>query len=496
MKNKAMKNRFLVTALFMLIITGAQAQNSQVLYFMNLPQNHLLNPALRPTNSVYIGLPVLTGINFSIKNNFFNFSDVLSEGMQIDESTIPFLSPDFDRDRFLGRLKEMNYLEPTVAVQLFGLGFSTGRSRDLYIFLDINEHFGANIEFPRDLIRLAFIGNEEFAGQTFDLSALNADLNYYHEIGIGASKNITPRLRIGAKGKLLFGIAAGTLRNSTFDLTVNNDYSNTLNANMALNISGPVNFYVNSENQIDSAAFDNERFDTSDGIVKFLTNTGNTGFGLDLGAEYSLTDKIVFSAAITDIGFIKWKTDVSNLEAHGNIKLSGLDFADVYDETATVDELAKNMLDSLTSAMYVAENRKPFTTKLPVGLAIGGKYNLNDKFSFGLLSYSKFAEEQIKEAMTVSANMNIGNALSTSLTYTMCNNNYNNLGFGLALRALCSQFYFLVDRIPLSWKKAGTSNDAIPLPANWNTLHASFGMNLVFGNKMKKNRPAEKTETE
>ncbi|MCX6260327.1 MAG: DUF5723 family protein, partial [Bacteroidia bacterium] len=199
-----MKNRFLLTALFLLIITGAQAQNSQVLYFMNLPQNHLLNPALRPTNSVYIGLPVLTGINLNIKNNFFNFSDVLSEDMQIDESTIPFLNPDFDRDRFLGRLKELNYLEPTVAVQLFGLGFSAGRSRDLYIFLDINEHVGANIVFPRDLIRLAFIGNEEFAGQTFDLSALNADLNYYHEIGIGASKNITPRLRIGAKGKLLF----------------------------------------------------------------------------------------------------------------------------------------------------------------------------------------------------------------------------------------------------------------------------------------------------
>lgn len=325
---------------------------------------------------------------------------------------------------------------------------------------------------------------------------MNADLNYYHEIGIGASKNITPRLRIGAKGKLLFGIAAGSFRNSAFDLTINNDYSNTLNANMALNISGPVDFYVNSENQIDSAAFDSKRFDTSDGIVKFLTNTGNTGFGLDLGAEYSLNDRIVLSAAITDIGFIKWKTDVSNLEARGNIELSGLDFADVYDETATIDELVENILDSLTSAMYVAENSKPFTTKLPVGLAIGGKYNLNDKFSFGLLSYSKFAEKQLKEALTVSANMNIGNALSTSLTYTACNNNYNNLGFGLALRALCTQFYFLVDRIPLSWKKAGTGSDAITLPANWNTLHASFGMNLVFGNKMKKNRPEEKIETE
>ena len=67
---------------------------------MNLPQNHLLNPALRPTNTVYVGLPGLTGININVRNNFLNFSDVLSEGMKIDESTIPFLREDFDADRF------------------------------------------------------------------------------------------------------------------------------------------------------------------------------------------------------------------------------------------------------------------------------------------------------------------------------------------------------------------------------------------------------------
>ena len=55
MKNRAIKQRVLLTAVFTLIITGAAAQNSQVLYFMNLPQNHLLNPALRPTNSVIRG---------------------------------------------------------------------------------------------------------------------------------------------------------------------------------------------------------------------------------------------------------------------------------------------------------------------------------------------------------------------------------------------------------------------------------------------------------
>ena len=487
-----MKRKIILTAIIILSVTGVSAQNSQVLYFMNLPQNHLLNPALRPTNSVYFGIPALTGINLNIKNNFFNFSDVLSEGMKIDESTIPFLNEDFDRDKFLGRLKKLNYLEPTVGVQLFGLGFRV--KKDLYIFMDINENVGANFVFPRDLLRIAFLGNEEFAGQTFDLSALSADLIYYHEIGIGASKNITPKLRIGAKGKFLMGMATGSFRNSGSILKVNNDYTNTLNANMTLNISGPVKFIEDSENKIESVEVDDERFDTTDGIIDFMTNTGNTGFGMDIGAEYSLTDKIVLSAAITDIGFIKWKTDISNLEAHGDIKLKGLDFEDVYNETATIEDVFGNMGDSLINAMRVAETSRSFTTRLPVGVAVGGKYNLNDKFSLGLLSYSKLAGNQIKEALTLSANMNLGNALSTTLAYTVCNNSYNNLGFGLAFRALYTQFYLMVDKVPLSWKSAGTIGESFPLPANWNTLHARIGMNLVFGNRMRKDKP-EKMET-
>lgn len=480
-----MKNKFLVTSLFMLIITGAPAQNSQVLYFMNLPQNHLLNPALRPTNSIYIGLPALTGINLNIKNNFFNFSDIFSEGLDVNKSTIPFLQPDFDTEKFLGRLKELNYFEPTASVQLFGLGFNAGR--DMYVFFDIVDNIDANIVFPRDLMKLAFLGNEAFIGQTFNLSDLRADYKYYREIGIGASKKITPKLRFGAKAKLLFGITAASFQNYALSLTVNNDFSNTLDANMAVDISGPLQFYTDSENHIEDAKFDNERFNTTKGIVSFLTNARNAGFGIDLGAEYAVNDRILLSAAITDVGFIKWKSDLSNLEAVGNVEVSGLDFKDIYEETTTIDEMTGNLIDSLKQAFRVAGNEKPFTTKLPVGIAIGGKYNLNEKFSIGVLSYSRIIGQQIKEAVTVSANMNIGNLISTTLAYTACNHNYNNLGLGLGFRASVFQLYFLFDRIPLSWEKVGSSDKSGSLPSNWNTIHTRFGMNLVFGNKARNN---------
>ena len=476
-----MKPRFILTAVLTLIFTGVAAQNSQVLYFMNLPQNHLLNPALKPTSRIYVGPPALTGINLNITNNFFNFSDVLSEGLEISKSTFAFLDTEFDRDKFLGKIKDLNYFNPEVSVQLLGFGLTVGEG--LNVFLDINDRAEVNLVAPGDFIRLAFLGNEEFIGQTLDLSDMRADFNYYREIGIGASKNITPKLRFGAKAKLLFGITGGTLQNYVLNLTVNSNQTNTLEANMAMDISGPVFFYPESDNKIADIDFDDERFDSANGTAKFLTNMKNAGFGLDLGAEYTVNDRIVLSAAITDVGFIKWKSDLSNIEAVGNVELRGLDFEDIYKGRATFDDLTESMVDSIKNAFVVAGTKKPFMTKLPVGAVLGGKYILNDKFSIGLLSYSRITSQQIREALTLSANMNIGNKVSASLCYTVCNNNYNNLGIGLGFRASVFQFYFLADRIPLSWKKAGSGDKSFPLPGNWNTLQTRFGMNLVFGNK-------------
>ncbi len=482
--------RSILAVQLLFVFASSSAQNSQVLYFMNLPQNHLVNPALKPSNSLYIGFPGLTSVNVNITNNFFKFSDVFTKGMRISESTIPFLSPDFDRNKFLKGIKDRNYFEPQASVQLLGAGFSVGN--DLYFFIDVTERAEANIVFPRDLVRLAFLGNEVFAGQTFDLKSAKADFNGYHEFGFGASEKITPKLRVGAKGKLLFGIAAGSFSSNTLDLTVNGDYTNTLNADMALNISAPIIFQIDSEHHIEDVKFNEARFDENGGWRQFIISTKNMGLGLDVGAVYEITNRIIVSAAITDFGFISWKSDLSNLSARSNIKLDGRDFVDIYDGNTTFADLAKGVIDSIGQSLIVSDSKASFTTRTPVGVSFGGQYLLNDKFSAGILSYSRIVGKQVKEALTLSGNMNLGSVFSASLAYTMCNHSYTNLGLGLAARAGFAQFYFLFDRIPLKWSKAGQSGDAVPLPANWNTINTRFGINLVFGNRVSKSKDTEK----
>jgi hypothetical protein len=209
------------------------------------------------------------------------------------------------------------------------------------------------------------------------------------------------------------------------------------------------------------------------------------GLGLDIGATYDITDRIVVSAAITDLGFITWKKDVVNLKANNQFKFSGLNMLDFFNGTKTIDELGKDYLDSLKNAFVVSNSKAAFTTYLPFGISFGASYNVTKQFSVGLLSYTRVIDKQLREALTLSANINLGNALSTSFSYTATNNRHDNLGAGLAFRAGIVQFYLISDRIPVMWNKIKDKNSSVVIPANWNIVNLRLGMNLVFGNRNK-----------
>jgi hypothetical protein len=482
--------KYLMIIILAVISSSTEAQYTQALYYMNLPQNHLLNPASRPTNRAYLGLPVLSGINFSANNNFINFSDIFIKGQR--DSLLSFFNSEENADKFLAKISDKNSIKPEATVPLFGLGFTAGRG--IYIFLDINERVDGNISFPGSIFHLALKGNEQFVGSKINLASLNGYMKYYREVGLGFSKNYTNKLRIGVKGKLLFGIASASVDNRSLGISVNEeDYTHKLDADIIVNLSAPLIVYKNQDNTIDSIIFDESKFNTTTGKIRYFTNTKNIGLGIDLGATYDINDKFTVSAAITDVGFIKWKTDVNNLHIKSSFNFSGLNMVNVINGTMTFDSLANEMLDSLKNSFTADQNKNPFTNYLPSRIILSGSYNLTKIINIGLLSCTSVIDKQISEALTLSTNLNLNNSLSVSLAYTAANHRYDNLGAGLAFRTGFLQFYGVVDRIPFSWNRIIVSSNqttgnknSIVIPTNWNTINARIGINLVFGNKVKK----------
>jgi len=471
-----------------MMLGEAAGQNNQLMYYMNLPQNHLMNPAMRPSNSVYIGLPVISGTNFNVSNNFLNYSDLFAKSSTSD-SIISILNPDYNIDDFIDRVNDRvnkrNSISPQVSLQTFGLGFSAGKG--LYIFLDVNERVEGNIVFPGDIIKLILKGNEAFIGSEINLSSLRMDLKYFREYGFGFSKDFSNNLRIGIRPKIFSGILSTSLDNRSLGIQIDDNFTHTLNADVTANISAPVTVYKDNEQNIDSIVFDDSRFDSGKGIFNFISGSKNFGLGIDIGATYKISDKFIVSAALTDIGYIKWKRDVTSITAKGQFVFSGFDMSEVINGDKTFDELGNEILDSLKDAITVTIGNAPFNTWLSPGLTFGGSYNVTKNISFGLLSYTRFVGEQVRESLTLSANLNVGNAFSLSVGYSLQNKRADNLGAGMAFRAGVFQFYAITDRIPITWNNINNDgNNGVVLPANWDTVNIRLGMNLTFGNKVKK----------
>ena len=476
-----MKNRILIIIFFILSL-AAQSQNSRILYFMNLPQNRVLNPALRPPDSMNIALPA-SGFALSLNNNFLNFSDFVTHGR--NDSLITFLHPDFNTDKFLNGIRRQNSVDFDLSVQLLGLGFRTGKTG--YLFFDINEKVQARTVIPGDLFELALKGNESFAGRYIDLSALKADIKNYHEFGLGYSRDITKRLRAGVKGKILLGMFSTTLTNKSLGIKVNEDYSHVFDADAAINFSAPVTV-VREGNDIKDLQYEEDYFRNT----WLLKGKKNPGFAIDAGVTYSLTEKLELSAAITDLGLIRWRNNVTNLLSRNQFEFNGIDMTGVINGNETFEQAGRELLDSLKDSFLPIELHESFTSFTPSTLNMAAGYRVSKNFEFGVLSSSRFMGGQVKQSLTMSANMNLGSSLLASVSYTASNHRVDNIGAGLALRLSVLQFYIMSDRIPLYWNKiytdSGNNNHHgfVPVPANLNTFDLRFGMNLVFGHRKKK----------
>jgi hypothetical protein len=484
------KRSFLIAVLMTATFLTAMAQNSQVLYFMKLPQNQFMNPAFKPANKFYFGLPVITGIHAGIGNDFFTLSDVVPPGSKIDSSIFQNL----DLDRLAVKLKDRNTIVTDFDIQLLGLGLSFGK--DLYVFFDVRDRVSARIVLPHDLLDLYIKGYDQYIGHTLDLSGMNIKGQYFREYGLGFSKNITNNLRIGAKAKLLSGIASISLDNRSFTLKVNNDFSQSVTADASLDVSGKEAFQrIFNDNNFLIPPLDSTRNADIKGFALDYLKCPvlNRGVSFDFGFVYNLGKLVTFSASVTDLGLINWGKDYKSYNANSNFNMKGITLEDVVNKTYSIDDMVNSLVDSIKSNFIENPSPQPYKTYLPTSISAGVSLNPLPVLSIGLLSNSKLYNGTVKESFTVSANAYLGRILSASMSYTAANYSYNNLGFGLAFKAGIAQIYVIADKIPFDWekvyiekKKDSGNYFSFPVPQNMNLFSLEVGLNIVFGKPVKK----------
>lgn len=474
------KHIYLLSLALLILSHGAKGQNSLIINNLNVPQSRMANPALKPSGTFHVGLPGMSGIGFNLSNNYFNFSDVIVKSWNGD-SLASIFHKGYDIDSFLSRLSDKNVIEPKADIQLFSFGAAIGNSG--YIFLDINERITGSMVLPYDLFSLLLKGNKQFAGNRVELSALSADMKYYREAGLGYSVDLSDRLRIGFRGKMLFGIAGLRTENREFNIEVGDNYVHTINSDVTLNIMAPVNIQTYPDHTLNNVTLDDKKISSP----AFMTGSGNLGLGLDAGITWEAARWLQASASVTDLGFINWKRDVTSLNIRSNYVYKGMNIDQVISGERSFEDLGRELADSMKYAFSLYPSAAVYRENLPFGFMAGLKFMVARSLSLSITSLSRVYQEKVRETVAFSAGLSFSDWFSSSLTFTGSNYRDANLGAGMSVRAGFFQFYLLSEKIPLYWNRIKIDdNSTVILPSDWNAVDLRLGMNLVFGTRPKR----------
>ena len=441
-----MKNKFIGTLFSIILATSLFAQRNLTLRDLKTPYTYRINPSATPETKFFIGLPMLGHQNVQITNRISSVNNLFVKNAQ--DSLVLNTS-----ESFYNAMGEKTYIGVDVTNQIFAFGF---KAKNSYINFDISNRLVSEVGFGSDLFKFIAQGNGgSLLGQRAGFDGLGASLMSYIEYGLGYSREINPNVSIGGRFKLLSGLANLSGTNTSFGITTDSvNYNLTFDGQADIKSSNTVIF-------TDSAYMSN--IDPMR-LAKMAYNFSNFGMSFDFGTTIKLSEKLTANASVIDLGFINWKTGVSNYSVEKfTYSFKGLDLNSLLSDSS---DIAKEITDSLTSIFKVGNSTKSYSTGLPTKIYLGGSYNWNNYLSTGLTFYNEFYNSSYRAGVVLSSTFSLRHWLGATLNYGIYSRSSANVGFGLRIRG----FYVLTDNL-------------VAL-LNYQAVKAAsvcFGFNLVIG---------------
>ena len=465
--------KYILSAVCMMAAAGTtKAQELNSAYFtQDYKFRHDLNPAFG-NDQGYISIPVLGNFNVKMQGNF-GVGDVLFQNPATGKYDRTFLHPDVSTEQALdGFAKGKNRVSADVRIMLLSAGF---KSFGGYSTIELNVRSSMGLYLPGSLIRFAKNMTNDVYHFDFGARALS-----FGEVAIGHSHQVNDNLRIGAKAKVLLGLARADLevKNMEARFTGNEWELSSSKALAEVNMK-KIQFVSDREDTYKDGSR-NEHVDLGETDVDGIRPSG-FGLGLDLGAEYRLeaVEGMKLSAALTDLGFIGWSNNNVLRQKQGTFTFNGFHDVAVKDEGAapgtTMDEQSDSYADQISDFISLKDegDKGSKTTTLAATLNVGAEYQLPScrQLTFGLLGQHHFAGQYSWTEGRLSANWaplewidgGVNVALSTFCASAGWILNIHPGGFNLFLG---------MDHILGKQTKEG-----VPLSSNANI---NLGMNIAF----------------
>src|SRR5574344_1321719 len=323
--------KYILSAVLLSCSASLMAQNLNSGYFTEgLNSRHDLNPAFGNENN-YVAMPGAGNINVNMMGNF-GLEDVLFDNPTAsgnNKSKTTFMNPYISASDALSGFKDNNKLDGEFRIGILSAGF---KGFGGYNTVELNLRAGLNAKMPYELFEFA----KNTGNQSYDIGDINAEFQSYAELAFGHSRQINDKLRLGAKVKLLFGIARGSFEFNDVKANLTGDEW-TISGDAQANLSMKGATYKMESKDYKS------KTGTYQHVTGIDTNGGGLngfGLGLDLGAVYKINDDFTVSAALLDLGFISWSNDVYATNGSTSFTFSGFHDTGVNTNDNTVDNQA------------------------------------------------------------------------------------------------------------------------------------------------------------
>ena len=443
-----------------------QAQSGLTLYnFNGVPQSLHMNPGYDQQARLWIGLPAISGVYVGYHNSAFTPFDLLETGTDVNENL----------DNIINGLEDNSQLALRQELDLLGVGF---RTKVGFFTLGARLTNDYVTDYPKDLMRFARFGNAAEDLRSANISDWDFELISRYDYYVGwQSKFLEDRLSVGARVKYIFGMANFYAEQTDISIVTQDNSSLTLRTDMVLRTSGAVDF-------INEGGFEN--IDLTKTIFP-----ENRGFGFDFGGTFDITDQIQVSASVLDIGSITWKANNYDLVSKGFFEFNGAD-ADLAADEPIDEDFFDDLRDSIFNALeFDTVAGASYTRSLSPRMFIGGTYDFNEKHSVGVLMQARFFDGDMYNNYSVNYVGRVSRAFQYTVSYSIINNTFNNVGAGFSARLGPVQLYAVSDNVL-----------HMIFPAQLQSTNIRLGINLTFyEKKIKQPKPAPEpvpnpTETE
>ncbi|HKL02318.1 MAG TPA: DUF5723 family protein [Cryomorphaceae bacterium] len=471
---------FFFATLFSLAAMGQQS--SQLGYFDFLPQSVVANPAIKPKGKLNIGIPALSSIGVSHRNNWFKPGDFLVS----DGNGTARIEP----EQILSQIDESAYTGAGLDLELLHVGFQMGGGKH-YVHFRAAERMQFALDLPKDIFYLAAYGNvgqHSFENNTANFSGLSVDAIHFREYALGYRYEINEKIAVGATAKYLYGMERVFTDQSSLQLRTDpNTYDLQSSGTLRLQTAG-IQGLVSDEGE-----------EIHGDVANYLLGLKNTGFAGDLGVVVKPIEKLQVQVSVNDLGFIKWQSDAATYEGgDASFAYRGIDLTDFIFETGSdFDDALEDHLDSLVNELEDTYDFEAtpgaFKTSVNGFMRYGASYEI---FGGAKARGSAWANvihgvgrSAIPFTYSIGYNQTFKHWLQAGVHYSNSSFSTGALGAGLSVNAGPFQIYCLAENFKLAnLTKVNLIDDdgsttSLVYPSNSDDIRVSFGLNLTFGMK-------------